>query len=85
MLNDDGGHHRVKCNKSFVNSILVEGWSELAAYNEFSQNVEVVFGYYEHNLLCVEMFKEVIDSSCIPKFDNLSSNRVEIIVFDTHV
>ena len=65
--------------------MLTKGWTDLHKFNDFPDNVEVVLGYYGYNLFFVQMFKEVDNVCCIPKWHSRSKIPYETMHFDTHV
>lgn len=73
VLNQDDRGHLLTCTKSFLNPLLTNGWIEVKHFNEFPEDVEVVFGYYGNNMFVVEMFKEVTDHSELPKWHSRST------------
>lgn len=73
VLNQDDRGHLLTCTKSFLNPLLTNGWIEVKLFNEFPEDVEVVFGYYGNNMFVVEMFKEVTDHSELPKWHSRST------------
>lgn len=85
VINDTTNNHTLTYNKSYVSPILTKGWSNLHKFNDFPDNVEVVFGYYGYNLFAVQMFKEVDNVSCIPKWHSRSTMAYQTMHFDTHV
>lgn len=85
ILNHSDETHCLKCKKSFVNPILIKGWSALQIYHDFPDNVEVLFAYYGNNLYFVEMFKEITDTTCIPPFHSRSKMPLHTIHFENHL
>jgi hypothetical protein len=85
IINHSDETHYLKYNKSYVHPILTEGWSDLQIYNDFPDNVEVLFGYYGHNLYFVEMFREITDRTLIPPFHSLSKMPLHTLHFHTYL
>lgn len=83
VLNQDDRGHLLTCTKSFLNPLLTNGWIEVKLFNEFPEDVEVVFGYYGNNMFVVEMFKEVTDHSELPKWHSRSTVPHQTAYCDT--
>lgn len=83
VLNQDDRGHLLTCTKSFLNPLLTNGWIEVKHFNEFSEDVEVVFGYYGNNMFVVEMFKEVTNHSELPKWHSRSTVPHQTAYCDT--
>jgi len=85
IINHDDDTHYLKCKKSYVHPILTKGWSNLQIFNDFPDNVEVMFGYYGNNLYYVEMFREITNRTSIPPFHSRSKMSLHTLHFDTHL
>ena len=83
VLNHADRDHLLTCTKSLVNPLLTNGWIDVKHYNEFPDNVEVVFGYYGNMMFSVEMFKEVTDHNELPKWHSHNTIPHETTYFDT--
>jgi len=82
-LNENEQSQLVKFNLSYINPNLTEGWSDLKEFHGFPENVEVVFGYYGHNLFRVVML--LTDPTTIPNFHSCSLKSNQTTYFDIRV
>jgi hypothetical protein len=72
VITKEGKYHKLKYNQTYSFPLIVEGWKELKNYEEFPDNVQVVFGYYGGSIFGIVAFKEISCPDEIPAFHSRS-------------
>jgi hypothetical protein len=81
VINKGGKYHKLKCNCYFSFPQIIEGWEELKNFEQFPENVEVVFAY-GGNIFEIIAIKEINSSDEILGFHSRSVLPKENIWFD---
>jgi hypothetical protein len=82
ICHESGVVYKLKFNMSLNNPNLSDGWNDIKQFNDFPDDVEVVFGYYGSNVFGVIMCREVNRYIDLPCFHSRSLYPMHTMFFD---